>query len=284
MFPAMSEPRASRTNPRAPARRPCALAVGGLDPGGGAGIAADLRAFAAAGAFGCAAVAVVTVQSTAGMRSARALGAGEVVRQAEEVLAHQDVRALKTGALGSAAVVRAVAALAARHAKLPLVVDPVLAPTRGRGRLTAPQATRARVEALLPRATIVTANALEAEALLAAIAAPPRRVRDLDDAREAAVTLRARTGAAAVLVKGGHLPGHDSVDVLATESRAIDLPAPRLRLARPVHGTGCVLASLIAGRLAVGDSLLVAVRWAKKRHHAWLSRALDVGGPQRVLG
>src|SRR6516164_1719581 len=94
---------------------PCALAVGGLDPGGGAGIVADLRAFAAAGAFGCAAVAVVTVQSTAGLRRVRAIDAGELEEQAGEVLRHQRVRAVKVGALGTAANVRAVVRVLARH-------------------------------------------------------------------------------------------------------------------------------------------------------------------------
>src|SRR5689334_8599742 len=100
--------------------RTCALTIGGLDPGGGAGVVADLRAFAAAGVFGCAAVAVLTAQSTAGLRAAWPVRARQVVAQAEAVLARQRVRAVKTGALGSAANVRAVARLLAAHPGVPL--------------------------------------------------------------------------------------------------------------------------------------------------------------------
>lgn len=269
----------------APQQSVCALAIGGLDPGGGAGVAADLRAFAAAGVFGCAAVAVVTVQSTAGLRVARALPPREVAAQADEVLRVQRVGAVKTGALGGPDVVRAVARVMARHAGLPLVVDTVLAPTRGRGRLLGTEAVGVLVAELLPRATLVTANAHEAAALLRALGARrPQRVQTARDARTVAEILRERTDADAVLVKGGHLEDRESVDVLATEGGVVELAAPRLVLDADVHGGGCVLASLACGRLARGASVLEAVRWAKRRHHAWLARAIDVGGPQRVLG
>ena len=116
---------------------PCALAIGGLDPGGGAGIAADLRAFAAAGAFGCAAAAVLTVQSTGGLRSVRSVPARELSAQVNEVMRHQRVRAVKVGALGGRENVRAVAKLLGRHADVPVVVDTPMLPTRGKGRLLA---------------------------------------------------------------------------------------------------------------------------------------------------
>ncbi len=186
----------------------CALAIGGLDPGGGAGLAADLRAFAAAGAFGCAAVAVVTVQSTAGLVAARPVAAREVVAQAAEVLRHQRVRAVKLGALGSEANVRAVARLLARHARVPVVVDTPMLPTRGTGRLLARRALAAVREELLPRATLVTVNAAEAHALAGE---PVRTVGEAHDAARALV----RAGARAALVKGGHLGGPSAIDVLA---------------------------------------------------------------------
>jgi hydroxymethylpyrimidine/phosphomethylpyrimidine kinase len=264
---------------------PCALAIGGLDPGGGAGLAADLRAVASAGAFGCAVAAVLTVQSTGGLRSVRALAAREVLAQAREVLDVQRVRALKTGALGSAANVRAVGDLLAQHASIPAVVDPVMSPTRGQGRLLATGALAALRESLIPRAALVTANAPEAEALTGA------PVESMDDAREAARAL-CRMGTHAALVKAGHMRGGEAVDVLALASGAIVLlSAPRLRLA-PLHGGGCTLASLIAGRLACDprrsarslDARVVdAVRWAKRVHHAALRDARDVGGAMRVL-
>ncbi|HEY8088211.1 MAG TPA: bifunctional hydroxymethylpyrimidine kinase/phosphomethylpyrimidine kinase [Polyangiaceae bacterium] len=266
-------------------RLPCALAIGGLDPGGGAGIGADLRAFEAAGAFGCAAVALLTVQSTAGLQAVQALGARErtsVVAQAREVLRHQRVRAIKVGALGSVANVLAVARLLARHPEVPAVIDTPIAPTRGLPRLLPRQAVRALME-LLPKATLVTVNVAEAQALCG------QRVRTVGEAHDVALALVA-AGARAALVKGGHLEGASATDVLAVGDEVMELRARRLTIGA-VHGTGCALASLIAGRLAVRTmrgppddrTLVEAVRWAKRTHHAALERAVDVGGPMRVL-
>jgi hydroxymethylpyrimidine/phosphomethylpyrimidine kinase len=254
----------------------CALAIGGLDPGGGAGIAADLRAFAAAGVFGCAAVSLLTVQSTHGLRAVFVVPARRLVSQAEEVVAAQRVRAIKVGAMGSAANVREMAGWLARRPHLPVVVDTVLAPTLGRERLLQRGALTALKRVLLPRATLITANALEAEALM------DQPVRNVVEARVAAMALVEATGARAALVKGGHLQGPRAVDVLAADGRVYELAAPRLR-GPAIHGSGCALASLIAGRLAAGEELVAAIRWAKRMHHVALSRARDVGGPQRVL-
>jgi hydroxymethylpyrimidine/phosphomethylpyrimidine kinase len=268
--------------PVPPPELPCALAIGGLDPGGGAGIVADLRAFAAAGAFGCAAMAVVTVQSTAGLTAARALAAGEVVAQAAEVLRHQRVRAIKVGALGSEANVRAVAGLLRRHARVPAVVDTPMAPTRGRSRLLSARAVATLRDELLPRATLVTVNADEAAVLVG------ESVRTVGEAHDAALAI-ARAATTAVLVKGGHLAGASATDVLAVGGQVIELRARRVD-GPPVHGAGCTLAALVAGRLAVRagarvdrDTLVAAVRWAKRAHHAALTRALDVGQGMRVL-
>jgi hydroxymethylpyrimidine/phosphomethylpyrimidine kinase len=263
-------------------RAPCALAIGGLDPGGGAGIAADLRAFEAAGAFGCAAVALVTVQSTAGLRSARPAPAAEVTAQAREVLRHQRVRAIKVGALGSAENTRAVARLLASNAAIPSVVDTPIRPSRGRARLTADAALAALRGRLLPRATLVTANLAEVEALLG------EEVRTVGEAHDAARAL-AGAGPRAVLVKGGHLRGPEAIDVLAIDGEVIELRAPRLPVGE-VHGTGCTFASLVAGRLACRvrdpldhETLVEAIRWAKRAHHAALRHAVTVGDGQRVL-
>jgi hydroxymethylpyrimidine/phosphomethylpyrimidine kinase len=262
------------------ARMPCALTIAGLDPGGGAGIAADLRAFAAAGAFGCAVVALLTVQSTSGLGATRSVSSHLVVSQATEVLRHQDVRVVKTGALGSFENVRAVAAWLGGRRAIPAVVDPVLLPSAGRGRLLAARAIGALKNELLPRATLVTANVPEAEALLG------RRILSVAHTREAALAL-VDLGARGALVKGGHLTGERAVDVLALGSSVFELSAPRLVLP-PVHGGGCILASLIAGRLAVTEGtldarLLAAVRWAKRVHQKGLRSLRDVGGDRRVL-
>jgi hydroxymethylpyrimidine/phosphomethylpyrimidine kinase len=254
----------------------CALAIGGLDPGGGAGLAADLRAFAAAGVFGCAAASLLTVQSTAGLARVVAVAPRDVVAQAREVLAHQDVRAIKIGALGSGANVRAVAALLAEHPKLPAVVDTPMLPSRGKPRLLDARALTVLCDDLVPRATLLTVNAEEAAALVGTA------VRGLGEAHDAALALR-RMGARAALVKGGHLDGQFAVDVLATAAGdVVELRAKRLAVS--AHGTGCVLASLIAGRLAAraGD-VVAATRWAKRVHHSALARAVRVGAGARVL-
>jgi len=265
----------------------CALSIGGLDPGGGAGLAADLRAFAIAGVFGCAAAAALTVQSTSGLKSIRAIGADLVVAQAREVIAEQRVRAIKTGALASADNVRKVAELLAIHREIPVIVDPVMIPTRGSARLLATSGLVAMRKNLVPRATLITANAPEAEALTSL------RVLDVASATAAAHAL-CEMGARAVLVKGGHLrlTARDALDVLAIDGQTILLRAPRLKIPK-LHGGGCMLAALIAGHMAhdprsfARDSrsmVVDAVRWARKTHHRLLQKNLrDVGGVLRVL-
>lgn len=272
----------------APPSRPPVLCPGHWRQrsGGGAGIAADLRAFAAAGAFGCAAIAVVTVQSTSGLASARVIDAGDLRAQITAVGKHQRVGAIKIGALGSAANARVVAAWLGTQPQAAVVLDPVMRPTRGRARLLAKDALAALREGLLPRTTVVTANASEAAAILG------RRVKSAEDAHAAAVALCA-LGARAALVKGGHLAGPRAVDTLALAAigRVLTISGPRRRLP-PVHGGGCTLASLIAGKLAVwslrakcpSDRTIVrAVRWARRIHQRALVDAVDVGGPMRVL-
>jgi hydroxymethylpyrimidine/phosphomethylpyrimidine kinase len=241
-----------------------------------------VRAFEVAGAFGCAVAAVTTVQSTAGLRRARAMPAQEVAAQVSEVLRHQRVRAVKVGALGSEANVRAVARALAPHPGIPLVVDTPMAPTRGRGRLLSARAVSAVREELIARATLVTVNLPEARIL---VGEPVRTVGEAHDAARAI----ASTGARAVLVKGGHGSGASAIDVLAIGGEVIELRARRLPIGA-VHGTGCVLASLIAGRLAVRararleeGALVEAIRWAKHVHHSALASAADVGAGMRVL-
>lgn len=271
-------------------RHSCALSIGGLDPGGGAGLAADLRGIGAAGAFGCGVIAVVTVQSTSGLRSIVAIPAKDVLAQAREVMRHQRVRAIKTGALGSEANVRAVGDLLAKHRDVPAIVDPVMSPSRGRGRLLAEGAVGAVRSALVPRAALVMANVPEAEALTG------KRVTSVSEAHDAALAL-CRLGARAAMVKGGHMVGAQATDVLAIRGEdgeageVIEMRAKRLRLP-PIHGGGCTFAALVAGRIAAdareyadaGSAVVLdAVKWAKRAHHRMLGSARDVGGEMRVL-
>jgi hydroxymethylpyrimidine/phosphomethylpyrimidine kinase len=261
---------------------PCALAIGGLDPGGGAGLAADLRALSAAGAFGCAAAAVLTAQSTAGLKRVTPVPARELTAQVAEVMRHQRVLSVKVGALGGRENVRAVARLLAKFPDAAVIVDTPILPTRGKTRLLAEGALQTLKDLLLPLATLVTVNVDEARALLG------DPVRSVSEAHDAARAL-ARLGPRAALVKGGHLTGAHAIDVLAVNGEVIELRARRLAIA-PTHGSGCTFASLIAGRLAMRASkrvdrgtLVSAIRWAKRVHHAALARTVDVGSGLRVI-
>ncbi len=263
---------------------PCVLSVAGLDPGGGAGILADARAILRTGAFPCAVAAVLTVQSTSGLRDVKPVPAAFVTRQARAVFANQNVRAVKVGALGGAANVKAVAELAAIHRDIPFVVDPVMRPTRGSTRLLDDSAVRALRKELLPRAALVTANVPEAEALL------KRRIGSVHDARIAAEALAGLSHGAA-LVKGGHMGSGSATDFLFVNGELYELTSPRLAMPQ-LHGGGCILSSLIAARLAIdqrsfaaeaADMLIDATRWAKRAHHRALATLLDVGGDLRVM-
>ncbi len=254
----------------------CALAVGGLDPGGGAGLLADARAFAAAGVFATGAAAVLTVQSTSGLKRSVPTASRLLHEQMREVMRRQDVRVIKVGALGSSSNVSIVADFLAIHRDIPSVVDTVMRPTRGTDRLLNESAIALMRSKLISRATLVTVNGPEASVLVG------KRVSNLREAKEAGRALIKR-GAKAVLIKGGHLSGKHAIDLLITEDDTIEFSEKRLKLPA-IHGGGCVLASLIAGRLAhAEDDLEACVRWAKKIHYRALKKSRDVGGDMNVL-
>jgi hydroxymethylpyrimidine/phosphomethylpyrimidine kinase len=243
------------------------LTIAGSDSGGGAGIQADLRTFAAHGLHGTSAVTAVTAQNSVAVLDWVSLEPRMVVAQMEAVASDMNVAATKTGMLATAAIVSAVAD-AIERLRLPLVVvDPVMVAKSG-DRLLDRQAETAYRERLLPLATVVTPNLPEAEALLG------RPVRTLPEMREAARALRAM-GPRAVVVKGGHLEG-DAVDVFWDGERMEDLSAPRIAT-KNTHGTGCTYSAAIASRLALGDPLLEAVRAAKAYLTEAIRRSYSVG-------
>lgn len=250
-----------------------ALTIAGSDPSGGAGIQADLKTFAAFGVFGAAALAALTAQNTLGVRAVLALEPAFVVAQVAAVLDDLPVAALKTGMLGSTAVVAALAAVVRQRQDLPVVVDPVLAATSGDA-LAVDAIAPALLRELVPLARVVTPNLPEAEALSG------RPVRDLASMREAARALVDR-GAGAALVKGGHLE-RGAVDVLLDGRDWYEIEAPRLAVG-PTHGTGCTLASAIAAGLARGRSLVDAVVIARAYVHAALVAARPLGHGARPL-
>ncbi|HVO20999.1 MAG TPA: bifunctional hydroxymethylpyrimidine kinase/phosphomethylpyrimidine kinase [Anaeromyxobacter sp.] len=238
-----------------------ALTIAGSDSGGGAGIQADLRTFAAHRLHGASAVTAVTAQNSVAVTAWTAIAPELVVAQLEAVATDMRVAATKTGMLGNAAVVEAVAAAAGRLALGPLVVDPVMVAKSG-DPLVDRSAQRAYLELLVPRATLLTPNLHEAGAFLG------RPVRGLDDMRTAARDLLS-LGAAAVLVKGGALESGEAVDVFCDGRGVVELSGPRIDT-RNVHGAGCTLSAAICARLALGGEILEAIRGAK----AWLTEGL----------
>ncbi|WP_038045229.1 bifunctional hydroxymethylpyrimidine kinase/phosphomethylpyrimidine kinase [Thermus caliditerrae] len=239
-----------------------ALTIAGSDSGGGAGVQADLKTFFRFGVYGASALTLVTAQNTLGVRRLELLPPELVYAQIQSVAEDLPVHAAKTGALGDAAIVEAVAEAVARFRIAPLVVDPVMV-AKGGDPLLAPGAVQALKTRLFPLATLITPNRLEAEALL------QRPIRTLQEAEEAARDLL-DLGPRAVLLKGGHLEGEEAVDLLATPEGVLAFRAPRVPT-RHTHGTGCTLSAAIAALLALGKPLEGAVGEAK----AYLTRALE---------
>jgi len=245
-----------------------ALTVAGSDSGGGAGIQADLRTFAAHGLHPTSAVTAVTAQNSVAVTAWAAIEPELVAKQIQAVADDMPVAAVKTGMLGEAAVVRTVALTLARLGLPHLVVDPVMVAKSG-DRLLAPDAVAAYLEQLLPIAEVITPNLPEAEVLL------ERPVRDLASMREAAAEL-CRRGARAAVVKGGHLEGEDAIDILCDGGDLHELRAERIET-RNTHGTGCTYSAAIAARLALGATHLEAVRGAKLYLTEAIRRSYSVG-------
>jgi hydroxymethylpyrimidine/phosphomethylpyrimidine kinase len=245
---------------------PVALTIAGFDPSGGAGIAADLKTFHRFGVYGEAVVTLLTVQNTVRVSRVDVMAPALVIEQLNAVLEDIPPHAAKTGALGSAEVVEAVA-LAAHSFRFPLVVDPVMVSKHGLSLLPGSAAAAIR-DLLLPLATLITPNVPEAEALTG------DTIRTPADMRRAADRLR-HMGARAVLLKGGHLEG-DSTDLLADDSGFHDFPAPRIATPH-THGTGCTYSAAIAACLALGLALPDAVARAKRFIHAAISTNPGLG-------
>jgi hydroxymethylpyrimidine/phosphomethylpyrimidine kinase len=236
-----------------PIAPPRVLAVAGSDSGGGAGIQADLKTMLALGAHGMTVICAVTAQNSVGVQGYWELPPEAVRAQLESVLSDIGAQAVKTGMLASPVLVATVADALAEVAA-PIVVDPVAVSKHGDSLLSAGTLESVR-ERLLPLATVVTPNLLEAELLTG--------MRIVDEAQMlAAARAILAMGPQWVLVKGGHLPGNP-VDLLVSGQEVIRFPGDRIASVH-THGTGCTLASAIASRLAFGDDVPMAVKAAKE--------------------
>lgn len=245
-----------------------ALTIAGSDSGGGAGIQADLKTFHQFGVFGTSVICAVTAQNTIGVRGWAPLPAALVRQQIDAVADDLPPAAVKTGMIGSAELVEAVAAGIAERELPHYVLDPVMVATSG-DRLLERDAERLVAERLVPLAHVVTPNLDEATILVGRAVATPA------DMERAGHELLAR-GARAVLVKGGHLPGDQVVDVLVT-AQGVERYARRRIATASTHGTGCTLSAAIAAGLALGRPLLDAVTDALDFVHRAIATAPGLG-------
>jgi hydroxymethylpyrimidine/phosphomethylpyrimidine kinase len=233
--------------------KPVALTIAGSDPSGGAGVQADLKAFHQFGVYGEAVITLITVQNTRGVERVECLAPDLVADQIRAVISDIPPAAAKTGALGSRAIIEAVAN-EARQFTFPLVVDPVIVSKHGAA-LLASDAIQVLKTFLLPYAFLLTPN-LEEASLLTGV-----EVRDLAGMRDAAEKLAA-LGPKAVLVKGGHLGGN-ATDILFHRGEWLEFSSPRIDT-RNTHGTGCTFSAAITAALASGHNLREAVGRAKR--------------------
>jgi hydroxymethylpyrimidine/phosphomethylpyrimidine kinase len=248
---------------------PAVLTIAGSDPGGGAGIQADLKTFSALGVYGMAAITALTAQNTLEVRGIHEAPPDFVALQIDTICADIKPAAVKTGMLASARIVATVAERAWHHGFRNLVVDPVMVAKSG-DRLLSPDAVKALRDRLIPIAHVVIPNIPEAEDLTG------RKIRSTGDMRAAARAIH-EMGAKNVVVKGGHLPGSDPVvDLLFDGRRFHEYSGPRIDT-RNTHGTGCTFASAIAANLAKGDAVPEAVRKAKEYLTGAIQNAYLVG-------
>ena len=253
---------------RAEGRRPTVLSIAGSDSGGGAGIQADLKTFAALDVYGMTAITAVTVQNTKGVSGYEELSPHTVEEQIRAVVTDIGADAAKTGMLASAPIVEAVAGAVRETGLSNLVVDPVFVSKHGHP-LLQDDAVRALRTMVVPQATLVTPNLHEAGGLAGF------RVATREDMQRAAAAIL-DLGPRAVMVKGGHLQGGAAADLYADGARAEWLRSERIDTPN-THGTGCVLSAAIASYLARGEELFEAARLGKEFVTEAIRSSLAIG-------
>jgi hydroxymethylpyrimidine/phosphomethylpyrimidine kinase len=246
-----------------------ALTIAGSDSGGGAGIQADLKTFHQFGVYGTSVIVALTAQNTRGVRAVESVPEAMVAAQLSALAEDLPPDALKTGMLAEAALVRLVAKAIRENGWQPLVVDPVMVATSGQ-RLLTTEAEDVIRESLVPLAALVTPNLDEAAVLTG------RVVHDVATMERAGETL-VRFGAAAALVKGGHLTGETVTDILVTPEGVRRFTRPRISTGS-THGTGCTLSAAITAGLALSRPLETAVTDALDFVHRAIARAPGLGG------
>ena len=244
------------------------LSIAGSDSGGGAGIQADLKTFAALGCYGMTAITAVTAQNTRGVHGIHAVPHAMLAAQIDAVAADIGIDAVKIGMLHDPEVVDVVADAIRRYQWPHVVLDPVMVAING-DRLIAQETVGVLVQRLFPLVTVITPNLDEAALLLG------RDVKGEEELEAAAMDLLA-LGARAVLLKGGHLPGEEVVDVLLQRTQPLLRMSHQRIASRNTHGTGCTLSSAIACHLALGHDLPEAVKLARGYIQQAIAQGADV--------
>ncbi len=242
------------------------LTIAGVDPSGGAGVLADIKTFSALGAYGTAVIAALTAQNTQGVTGVQAVPVDFIAQQIDTLFADVRIDAVKLGMLGDTATIATVADGLRRHTVRRLVVDPVMVAKSGH-HLLAREAVAALRREILPLAEVLTPNLPEAAVLL-----DREAPSSLDEMRQAAHDLR-RLGPRIVMLKGGHLDGSESIDIVDDGSTQQVLRAPRT-LTKNTHGTGCTLSAAIAALLPRHADPIEAIRAAKE----YITRAIAASG------
>lgn len=251
-------------------RNPNVLSIAGVDPSGGAGLLADIKTISALGAYGCGIVAALTAQNTSEVTAVHIPPVDFLRSQIDTLFADIEIAAVKIGMLGSADIVATVADRLAHHKAASVVLDPVMVAKSGDS-LLARNAVAMLIEALFPQSFMITPNLPEAGVLLEQRA--PESVREMYRAAERLRELLPHKDQRWVLLKGGHLPGDELIDLLFDGDRMIELSGQRLAT-KNTHGTGCALSSAIAALLPQAADQLQPVEAAVRRARSWLQGAI----------
>ncbi len=247
---------------------PVAMTIAGSDSSGGAGIEADLKTFASLGVHGTVAITSITAQNTYSVKAVYDLPPDIVYKQVEAVYEDTGIDAAKTGMLSNSGIIEAVSR-AVKSFGFPIVVDPVMIAKSG-AKLLRDDAIDTLIKVLLPLATVVTPNRMEAERITGI------EIKSIDDAKRAAKMIVEDIGSRAAVVKGGHMDGDDAIDILYVDGRYREFRAPRISDGC-THGTGCSFSAAIAAEIAKGMSIEEAVDIAKKFISIAIAYGLRIG-------
>lgn len=268
----------SSAQPASRSRIPNVVSIAGVDPGGGAGVLADLKTFSALGAYGCGVIAALTAQNTRAVTGVHVPPTDFLRLQIDTLFADVALHATKIGMLGSTEVTAAVADRLAHWKAANVVLDPVMVAKSGDS-LLAKSAISMMREALFPQTFLITPNLPEAGVLLEQRA--PESVKEMYRAAERLRELLPLSSERWVLLKGGHLPGNELVDLLFDGDRMVELPAPRIET-KNTHGTGCTLSSAVAALLPQAEGQFRPVETAVRHARQWLLGAIAHSGELAV--